>query len=161
MRKDISYNTLIELIKSKNYTRINIIGSPGAGKSTMAKIISKSLGYKLIDLDLFLYTNAGKRKSHEEDIESLRSIISNSNIVIDGTYTSSLEFRVNVIDLFILKRTNRSVCLFRFLYRLIVSQNIKLGERLTFKTFYLIIMYSRIERERIIPIIPKEKLIIV
>lgn len=101
-RREAPYDDLINLIKSKNYSRINIIGSPGAGKSTLAKIMSESFGYKLIDLDLLLYTNMGKRKSYEEDIKSIQSMALDNNIIIDGTYTSSLAFRVNVVDLFVL-----------------------------------------------------------
>jgi len=154
-----SYQEIIAYIKNNDYKVINICGSPASGKSTLAKIISRYLNFELIDLDDHLYDSGCKRKSKNNDIKTLKKILNNTHIIIDGTYTSSLETRLDKVDLFILTSENRWKCLFRFFIRTKRKKNLKCGERFTKKTIELILNYKKIEKEKILSIIPNKKTI--
>ncbi|MBA7518860.1 hypothetical protein ES705_10934 [subsurface metagenome] len=69
----------------------------------------------MFDLDNYLYHNGCNRKLLKEDIAALDKLVSNSQFIIDGTYTSTLSYRVDKIDLFILTSSNKWVCLIKFL----------------------------------------------
>lgn len=45
---------------NKNRKNIVLIGMPGSGKTTIGKILSKKLGFKLVDLDKYIEITTGK-----------------------------------------------------------------------------------------------------
>lgn len=157
---ELSFNEVINLIRENNFRTINVCGSPGSGKSTLAIKLSQLLCYKLIDLDDFLYNEKCKRKSKDQDILELERILSEENIVIDGTYSSTLEYRINKIDLFIFTKRDVLLSLYRFIKRLCTAKKIKCGERLTLKTLTLILNYKKVETDIFKTLIPTSKLVI-
>jgi len=66
---------------------ITLIGMPGAGKSTIGKILAERLGFKFIDLDVFIKEKEGK--SHAE-IAKKRG--DDALVKIEETYTLGLDF---------------------------------------------------------------------
>lgn len=154
----MSLNEILLYIKNNNITRINIIGSPASGKSTLAKKLSDDLNWQVIDLDEKLYSVKCKRLVLNQDIEVLNKILNNKNIIIDGTYSSSINKRTEKIDLFILTSSNRFQCLIRFILRLLKNKNLKCGEKLTLKTLELILNYNQIEKQ-LISTLSKNKII--
>lgn len=157
---DLSFNEIVKLIKEKNLKTINVCGSPGSGKSTLSTKLSQILSYKLIDLDDFLYNENCNRKSIEEDIIELKQVLTEQNIIIDGTYSSTLEYRIDRVDLFIFTKRNILLSLYRFIKRLLTAKYLKCGERLTWKTLTLILNYKNVENDLFTKLIPTEKLVI-
>ncbi len=157
--KTLSYENLLNLILKNKVTKINICGSPASGKSTLAERLSEDTGFQIIDLDDYLYSSGCKRKIHQEDITIIGELLNIDNMIIDGTYTSSLKQRVKDVDLFILTNSNNVKCLIRFCKRLLIKRNLKCGEKITAKTLRLIWTYKQVEVKKIISVIPKTKLI--
>lgn len=157
---ELSLNEIVKLINEKKMKTINVCGSPGSGKTTLSTKLSQALGYKLIDLDDFLYNKNCNRKKKDEDILELKQILSEQNILIDGTYSSTLAYRIDKVDLFIFTERNVLLSLYRFVKRLFTAKNLKCGERLTVKTLTLILNYKKVEKDIFTKLIPSEKLVI-
>ena len=157
---ELSFDEIQKLVENKKIKSINVCGSPASGKSTLSKKLSDKLGYKIIDLDTIFYKGNCIRNSKEEDLLMLKQVLSVQNIIIDGTYSSSLNFRIDKIDLFILTDSKVFLCLYRFIKRILLSKNIKCGERFTWKTFNLILNYNNVWNEILKNLIPPEKVVI-
>lgn len=158
--KELFFNEIETMIRESNIRSINICGSPGSGKTTLATKLSKVTGFDLYDLDSLFYHNNCIRNTINEDKIALDQILVKDKIIIDGTYTSTIEHRLDKIDLFIFTKSSQWKSLYRFLMRLISAKYLKCGERLTTKTLYLILNYKKIEQELFKSIIPNHKLII-
>ena len=71
--------------------RIQVIGAPGAGKSTLAKKVSEVTGYKLIDLDMNFHLPGWQMRETEEFRQIIQSKIAGvDNWILDGDYYSKL-----------------------------------------------------------------------
>ncbi len=156
----LSFDEIVKLVKENNLKTINVCGSPGSGKSTLSIKLSQLLNFRLIDLDDFLYNENCNRKSKDQDILELRKILTEENIVIDGTYSSTLKYRIGKVDLFIFTKRNILRSLYRFIKRLFTANKIKCGERLTLKTLTLILNYKKVERNIFKILIPTKRLVI-
>jgi adenylate kinase family enzyme len=157
---ELSFDEIVKLVCKKKIKSINVCGSPGSGKSNLSKKLSEILGYRLIDLDDILYNGNCNRKSKDEDIVALKQVLAEQNIILDGTYSSTLEFRSDKIDLFIFTERDILLSLYRFTKRLLKAKELKCGERLTWKTFSLILNYKKVENDIFTNLIPSEKLVI-
>jgi adenylate kinase family enzyme len=125
-----------------NKPKINIIGSPGSGKSTLAKIISQQLDVPIYDLDVMFYDESCNLKNNDERINFLSNISQCNSLIIDGTYSSSFESRLLLVDTVVLVENSTARCLYNFFRRLLYTNNLKCGERFTFKTFVLILQFN-------------------
>ena len=75
--------------------KIAITGTPGIGKTTVAKVLAKKLGYRYIDLNeiakqhRFFLGYDEQRKAKVVDIERIKEYVAslNENIVIDSHYS--------------------------------------------------------------------------
>lgn len=133
---------IIHYIETGKFKRINVVGCPGAGKSSVARMISAKTGYPLFDLDNYFYDSNCKRKNESETLFEIDKIISNEYFVIDGTYISSFEHRLTRLDLVVFVDRSAVTCIYRFFKRRIIGQNLKCGERLTIKTFKLLFSFN-------------------
>ena len=158
--KELLFNEIETMIRESNIRSINICGSPGSGKTTLANKLSKVTGFDLYDLDSLFYHDNCIRHTINEDKAALDKILVKDKIIIDGTYTSTIEHRLGKIDLFIFTKSSQWKSLYRFLKRFIITKNLKCGERLTTKTLYLILNYKKIEQELFKCITPYQNLII-
>jgi adenylate kinase family enzyme len=134
----------------REFKRINVCGSPGAGKSTLAKKISELTGCPYYDLDDYLYKDKCQRKSKEETRLAINELTSKKSFVIDGTYFTTFEERLNNLDAVILIDSLTILTVYNFFKRLLVNPNLKCGERITFKTFNLLFTFNFITRKKII-----------
>ena len=100
-----------------------IIGSGGAGKSTLAKEVGTRLGLPLFHLDK-LYWGAGWTEPDKGDWEKLQvEVCANSEWVIDGNYGGTLDVRLKACDTVIFLDLPRWLCLFRVLMRPLIYRN--------------------------------------
>jgi len=97
--------------------RILVIGSGGAGKSTVAREIASRLRLPLIHLDS-LYWQPGWRATEKTAWEGVvRELIAGPSWVMDGNYGGTLDIRIERCDTVVFLDAPRVVCLWRVLKR--------------------------------------------
>lgn len=75
-----------------------IIGSGGAGKTTLARMLGAKTGIPVVHLDR-LYWNAGWVPApHEMWLERQREVLEGECWIIDGNYGSTLDLRLAAAD---------------------------------------------------------------
>ncbi len=78
--------------------KIIVIGCPGSGKSTFAKVLHEKTGLPLFHLDM-MYWNADKTKVEKTVFrQRLSDAIEQSEWIIDGNYGSTMELRLQACD---------------------------------------------------------------
>ena len=91
--------------------KIIVIGCPGSGKSTFSKALHKITGIPLFHLDM-MFWNADKTTVEKSVfLERLCKTIQNSEWIIDGNYSSTLELRIKECDMVIFLDYPLDVCL--------------------------------------------------
>ncbi len=97
--------------------RILIIGSPGSGKTTLAKALSQQLHLPLIHLDR-LYWQENWQVTPREKFDALLSQeLNRPEWIIDGNYNRTLPLRLQYCDTVIFLDFPRMTCLFGVLKR--------------------------------------------
>jgi len=74
--------------------RILVIGSPGAGKSTLARRLAKRLELPLIHLDREYFGPGWAKPSRPEWRGRVQSLIARPAWIMDGNYASTFDLRV-------------------------------------------------------------------
>lgn len=74
--------------------RILVIGSPGAGKSTLARRLAERFGLPLIHLDREYFGPGWSMPSKEEWREKVAALAARPEWVMDGNYASTFDLRV-------------------------------------------------------------------
>ncbi|SRR5260370_5511713 len=97
--------------------RIAIIGSPGAGKSTFAQQLGDILKIKVIHLDRKFWRPGWKEKPRENRVAIQQHLVQRDQWIIEGTYLSSSDSRLNAADTIIFLDIPRLVCLWRVIRR--------------------------------------------
>nr|NNM90639.1 AAA family ATPase [Bacilli bacterium] len=103
------------------FSRIIIVGSPGAGKSTLAKELHKSVCLPLYHLDQWYWLPQWEERSKEEWYTLQEQIVNQIQWIIDGNYQSTLDLRLKHADLIVLLDVPRRQCLWRAFLRAIRS----------------------------------------
>lgn len=106
----------MEIHNSKT-RRIAIIGSSGAGKSTLAQVLSSILLIKVIHLDRYFWKPDWVERSKEERIEILRELVKEAKWIIEGTYFSTSDIRLQEADTLIFLDLPRRLCVKRVIQR--------------------------------------------
>ena len=94
-----------------NMNRISIIGSPAAGKSTLARDLSFILHKNVVHLDRVFWGPGWKEKPRDTRIDILEKIVQEQQWIIEGTYLGSSEPRLKAADTIIFLDTAQLVCL--------------------------------------------------
>ena len=97
--------------------KIVIIGSAGAGKSTLARKLSSKLSIKVVHLDRVFWKPGWKEKPRDTRIDILQQIVREDQWVIEGTYLSSSEPRLNAADTIVFLDINPLLCILRIIRR--------------------------------------------
>ncbi len=91
--------------------KVMIIGCPGSGKSTFARVLAKKTGLPLYYLDMMYWNPDRTTKPKEEFRAALRETVALSEWIIDGNYGSTLEIRMEACDTVIFLDYPVEVCL--------------------------------------------------
>lgn len=97
--------------------RIAIVGSGGAGKSTLAQQIGAVLGIAPVHLDALFWRPGWVETPREEWHATVRGLVSGDTWILDGNYGGTLDIRLAAADTVIFLDLPRSVCLWRAVKR--------------------------------------------
>ena len=97
--------------------RILILGSGGAGKSTLAGKIAQRTKLPIIHLDQHYWKPHWIESSKEEWTERVKELIQKEQWIMDGNYGGTLELRIPRADTIIFMNTSRWLCLYRVFRR--------------------------------------------
>jgi len=155
----MNYSNVISLCKKNN--KINLIGPPGSGKTTLCKKIAEELKLEFIELDHILFDENCKVKKNKNKIV-IKQLQSSPKCIVDGTYYSLLsEERIKETDLFIMLKINFFITFYRILKRSIFKKEFRCAERLNFRLINFLFTYYIFKKRLIMNLIPKEKLLII
>lgn len=102
--------------------RILIIGSGGAGKSTLARELGHILGLPVIHLDAHHWQPGWVSPSKERWREQVNGLIERKTWIMDGNFSGTLSIRLAACDTILLLDLPRRVCLARVLKRRMLAR---------------------------------------
>ena len=97
--------------------RIMIIGSCGAGKSTLAIQLYEIINIPIIHLDKEYWKPGWVEPNKDEWHEKQSKLVDGESWIIDGNYGGSFDIRFSKADTIIFLDYNRYICLFRLFER--------------------------------------------
>lgn len=97
--------------------RILVIGSGGAGKSTVATRLGQLLNLEVFHLDKFYWRPGWIKPSPEEWLQTVNELIARDSWIIDGNYSGTLELRLQRCDTIVFLDMPRLLCLWRIVNR--------------------------------------------
>lgn len=103
--------------------RIMLIGSGGAGKSTLAKQLSEKLQINVIHLDTLLSKPNWVGVSREEQIKIQEELVKEDEWIIDGNYGGTMDIRLDAADTILYFDIPRTTCVDRVFKRMIKYRN--------------------------------------
>jgi len=99
--------------------RILVIGSPGAGKSTLATELARRTGLPLIHLDQHAWLPGWVELGREQWKSKVRELLAGDRWIIDGNYTGSLPYRMSRADTIVDLDLPAWLCVARLLRRIL------------------------------------------
>ena len=136
---DEKYLKLLDFIKKNRIKKINIIGRPGSGKTSLSLKLKKSLITETLNIDSLFEKYNNFSEINYSIVECLKK-----NIIIDGTYTSLLSFeRVELTDLFIYMESNIFNSMKNVIRREILKQNIFKNEKISIRLVKQILLFNK------------------
>ncbi|MBX8643269.1 MAG: topology modulation protein [Thermoplasmata archaeon] len=101
--------------------RIIVVGSPGAGKSTISRAVSSATGLPLFHLDRLYWKPGWVPVRREKFLERVRAVIASPAWIIDGNYQSTFPERFEAADTVIFLDFSRIACIVGALRRLVLD----------------------------------------
>ncbi len=141
--------------------RVLVLGSGGAGKSTISTELAKIFNLPVIRLDEHYWKSGWQRPEHEEWEEKVKELVKKERWIMDGNYQSTLHLRIPRADAIIFMDAPRLVCLARLILRRVTKPNTIVApgcvERLDRKFMSYVWHYPKTHRPEIIEILEKYK----
>ena len=78
--------------------RVLVIGSPGAGKSTLSHALAARTGLPLHHLDRMFWLSGWIERDRDEGRAVLKQVLAQDRWIIDGNYGSTLPLRIARAD---------------------------------------------------------------
>ena len=100
--------------------RILIIGSSGAGKTTLANRLGETLGVEVIHLDKLHWKPNWTEPSKEEWQKITANALRGDSWIMDGNYGSTMEMRLAACNTVILLDLPHLLCVYRIIKRWLV-----------------------------------------
>ncbi len=97
--------------------KIVIIGSPGAGKTTLARELHSVLNIKVYHLDRLFWLRGWKGIARDKRIDIMQALAQEKQWIIEGTYIGSSEPRLEAADTIIFLDIPLWVCFRRIIKR--------------------------------------------
>lgn len=98
--------------------RILVVGSGGAGKSTLAIDLGRRLGLPVVHLDRLFWKPGWVEPTREEFLGALEAALATPRWIMDGNFSSTLPQRLAHADAVVFLDYTRWVCLRRVLERI-------------------------------------------
>lgn len=95
------------------HRRILIVGSGGAGKSTLSRQLAEQWDLPVIHLDALFWQPGWNPTPRPEFMEKVKIELTKPEWIIDGNYDSSIELRAQYADLIIFLDFSNILCLYR------------------------------------------------
>jgi adenylate kinase family enzyme len=108
--------------------RVAVIGSDGAGKSTLARRLADLTGLPVYHLDRFMWKPGWVMRDDDEEDVILSELARRPRWIIDGNYGRTMPLRFAVADTIIFLDLSRWVCTWRVVKRAIDGMGQR-GER--------------------------------
>ncbi len=100
--------------------RVLVIGSGGAGKSTLSKRLGEILDIDVIHLDRLYWRPNWQEVPKDEWQTIVEELISRDSWIMDGNYSATREMRIRACDTVIFLDIPRRICLYRILKRTLI-----------------------------------------
>jgi adenylate kinase family enzyme len=97
--------------------RILIIGSGGAGKSTLARKLGEKTGIEVIHLDQLYWKSGWVKMPADEWAGLVGELLKGESWIMDGNFGGTFEMRAAAADTIIFLEISRFICLYRVLKR--------------------------------------------
>ena len=97
--------------------RVLVIGSPGAGKSTLSHALARRAGLPLHHLDRMFWLPGWVERDRDEGRAELANVLAQDCWIIDGNYGSTLPLRIACADTVVWLDYPTALCLGRALRR--------------------------------------------
>ena len=136
--------------------KIAIVGSPGAGKTTLARELGSLHKIKVFHLDRMFWQRDWKRKHRDVRIDILQKCAMEKQWIIEGTYINSSEARFKEASTIIFIDLPSLLCLYRIIkrhciYRGLPRRDIPKGctDELTPHRVFRILFFRLVERPKL------------
>ena len=97
--------------------RIAIVGSGGAGKSTLARQLGRILNIQVLHLDTYFWKPGWVEPTHADWRQQMEELVAHESWIMDGTYGGTLDVRFAAADTIIFLDFPRLLCLWRAVKR--------------------------------------------
>jgi adenylate kinase family enzyme len=142
--------------------KILIIGSGGAGKSTLARRLGEITDIEIHHLDKLFWQPGWISITREELMKKIKDIIPKDSWIIDGNYSGTMELRMEAADTIIYLDFSTIVCLYGIFKRWIMYSGKKrpditegCNEKIDWAFFYWVLTYRRRNRKKLLAMLHK------
>ena len=103
--------------------KVLVIGSGGAGKSTVAQQLGQLLDIEVKHLDRYYWQPGWTETPKEEWLQTVTELVSGDSWIIDGNFGGTLELRLKHCDTIVFLDMSRLLCLWRVVKRRLLYHN--------------------------------------
>lgn len=142
--------------------KVIIIGSGGAGKSTLARKLSDITGIEIYHMDKLFWQPGWVSITREELADKIKEIVARDSWIIDGNYSSTMDIRMEAADTIIYLDFPSIVCLWGIFKRRIMYSGKKrpditegCNEKIDWEFFNWVLTYRRRNRKKLLVMLNK------